>query len=66
MNLWHRFQDVFTRALGADADVVRKVEQLDQRQRQFGHQLRNLQAKINPLCELVERMREEDVERPHH
>lgn len=48
------------RLLGADIDVVRKVEQMDERQRCIGHDLRNIEQRIEPLKRLVERMRIEE------
>jgi hypothetical protein len=34
---------------GADERVVKKIDQLDERQRQIGHDIANLQMKLDPL-----------------
>lgn len=44
--------------LGSDDRVVKKVEQLDQRQRELGHDITNLQMKLDPLKRLVEQLRD--------
>lgn len=60
MTLWHRVQEKLVWLLGTDMDVVRRVEKFDQKQREIGHDLRNVQTKIEPLRRLVEKMREDD------
>lgn len=53
-------KDTLVRLLTADVDVVRKVERMDQRQREVGHDLRNIEQRLEPLTRLVERMRNEE------
>lgn len=66
MNWWTALQSKVTAALTADVDVVRKVDALDQQQRKLGHDLRNIQMRIEPLRRLVEGMRDSGEERHHH
>jgi hypothetical protein len=58
--MWQRFQKKIVHMLGADVDVVRRVEKLEQRQREIGHTLKNVQARLDPLSRLVEQMREDN------
>jgi hypothetical protein len=46
--------------LGADAETVRKVEELDQRHREIGHKLRNIEMRFDPICRMVKAMRNDD------
>ena len=60
MTWWREIQAKMTTLLGADLDVVRKVDDMDQHQRKIGHDLRNIQMRIEPLRRLVEDLRREN------
>jgi hypothetical protein len=57
---WREWKAKLACLMGSDVDVVRKVEKLDQRQREMGHQLRNIETRLEPLKRLVENMREDE------
>lgn len=66
MTWWREIQARMTTLLGADLDVVRKVDDMDQHQRKLGHDLRNIQMRIEPLRRLVEGVRGEEQRRSNH
>lgn len=57
MKTWREAKTIMSRWLGSDVDVVRKVEQMSQRQREMGHKLRNMEMRLEGL---VRAMREEE------
>lgn len=58
MMTWREMKAAVADLLSSDVDVVRKVDELDQRQREIGHKLRNIEMRLEPLQKLVEVMRE--------
>lgn len=65
MTWWKCWKDKCLKALSADADVVRHLDDLDQRQRQLGHDISNMKMRIEPLKRLVENIRNGDASKPH-
>lgn len=62
--LFHDMKSKIARLMGTD-EAVKKVDAIDRRQRELGHEIRNIQMRIGPLRQLVERMRGEN-ESHHH
>lgn len=62
-SLWARIKSRLVILLGSDIDVVRKVEQLDQHQRELGHRLKNLEMRRDAIARLVESMRGDEGNR---
>jgi hypothetical protein len=60
------WRDKMLSIFGADERVVKKIDQLDERQRQIGHDIANLQMKLDPLEKLVRDMREGEVDGRNH
>jgi hypothetical protein len=52
------WRDRLLTVFGADERVVKKIDQLDERQRQLGHDIANLQMKLDPLYRMVELLEE--------
>lgn len=53
------FQHKLAELLGSDVDTVRKIEAMDQRHREVGHGLRNIEQKLDPLRTMIEQMRDD-------
>lgn len=46
--------------LAADERAVKKIDQLDQRQREIGHDINNIRMKLDPLERLIRELEERE------
>lgn len=54
------WRDKLLTIFSSNERVVKKVDELEKRQREIGHDLANIQSKLDPLRKLVEQLKEED------
>lgn len=59
MKSWWQIRDLLVLFMGSDVDAVRRIDKLDARQREIGHDIRNIQMQLPHLKNLVENMRGE-------